>query len=59
MGRIQEFQAFHPIPVLGLVEGSWLRVSGQAIKLEGNGQAKLFNPGQPPEFTDQIPFYAG
>ena len=59
MGRIQEFQSFNPIPVVGLVEGTWLRVNGRTINLEGNGQAKMFTPDQPPQFIDQIPFHAG
>jgi len=36
-----------------------LRVKGHTIHLEGNGQAKMFTPDQPPQFIDQIPFHAG
>ena len=42
--RIKEFHVFNDTPVLGLREGSWLRVTGNAIKLEGNFTAKWFQP---------------
>ena len=46
--RIKEFHVFNDTPVLGLREGSWLRVTGNAIKLEGNFTAKWFQPTRIP-----------
>jgi dipeptidase E len=40
--RIKEFHAFSAIPVLGLREGSWLRITGEKIILKGNLTARLF-----------------
>jgi dipeptidase E len=47
--RIREFHAFNDIPVLGLREGSWLEVSGEAITLKGSLAARLFRQNQTPE----------
>lgn len=44
--RIQEFHAFQNIPVLGLQEGSWLRVKNEEIALEGNLNAYWFEAKQ-------------
>ena len=46
--RIQEFHSFNTIPVLGLREGSWLEVKGDAIILNGNLPARLFRQNQFP-----------
>lgn len=46
--RIKEFHVFNDTPVLGLREGCWLRVTGNAIKLEGNFTAKWFQPNRIP-----------
>ncbi|MFZ4436595.1 MAG: dipeptidase PepE [Flavobacterium psychrophilum] len=46
--RIQEFHAFHQTAVLGLREGSWLEVKGEAITLKGDLSARLFQQGQVP-----------
>ncbi|KRP28782.1 MAG: (alpha)-aspartyl dipeptidase [Cryomorphaceae bacterium BACL22 MAG-120619-bin32] len=46
--RIKEFHVFNDTPVLGLREGSWLRVIGNVIKLEGNFTAKWFQPTRIP-----------
>lgn len=40
--RIQEFHQFNPQPVLGLREGSWLKVYQGEIRLEGSLTARLF-----------------
>lgn len=40
--RINEFHVFNEIDVLGLREGSWLRVEGGKIKLQGGLSARLF-----------------
>jgi len=42
--RIQEFHQFNSQPVVGLREGSWLKVSQGEIELEGTLTARLFRP---------------
>lgn len=46
--RIKEFHTQNNIPVLGLREGSWIRVKGATISLEGSMPARIFKPGQAP-----------
>lgn len=51
--RINEFHVQSKLPVLGLREGSWLRVSGEEILLRGSLTARLFCQGkQPRELAD-------
>ena len=40
--RIKEFHQFNSQPVVGLREGSWLQVSGEAITLKGGKSARIF-----------------
>ncbi|MBW8687778.1 dipeptidase PepE [Chitinophaga rhizophila] len=40
--RIREFQVQQDLPVLGLREGSWIRVKGDRITLEGSVAARIF-----------------
>ncbi len=40
--RIKEFHKFNDTPVLGLREGSWLRVEGEQVFLRGELPARLF-----------------
>ncbi len=47
--RIREFHAFNSVPVLGLREGSWLDVKGDAIVLKGDLSARLFRQGKDAE----------
>ena len=47
--RIQEFHHQHAQPVLGLREGSWLRVEGGEIVLKGPHSARLFRKNRDPE----------
>jgi dipeptidase E len=47
--RIKEFHTFNSIPVLGLLEGSWLEIKGETITLKGNLKARLFRENQEPE----------
>lgn len=44
--RIAEFLEENDVPVLGLREGSWLRVSGPAAAIGGTAGARLFRRGQ-------------
>ena len=46
--RIKEFHTQNNIPVVGLPEGSWLRVSGDTITLKGNCSARIFEKGKEP-----------
>jgi len=47
--RIREFHEMNRIPVLGLREGAWLSVEEPHLELGGATQARLFQPGKPPE----------
>jgi dipeptidase E len=47
--RIAEFHHFNTQPVLGLREGSWLRVQHYQIALKGPYTARLFRQGLPAE----------
>ncbi|AFU67612.1 alpha-aspartyl dipeptidase PepE [Psychroflexus torquis ATCC 700755] len=44
--RIKEFQNLNSVIVVGLREGSWLKVSDSKITLENNFSARIFEPGQ-------------
>jgi dipeptidase E len=46
--RIKEFHAYHTQPVVGLREGSWLRVKGNSIVLKGTLNARIFEYGKAP-----------
>ncbi|SHI35260.1 dipeptidase E [Mesonia phycicola] len=46
--RIKEFHKFNAIPVVGLREGSWLRVKNNSIILEGTLNARVFEQNQEP-----------
>jgi dipeptidase E len=46
--RIKEFHQYNPQSVLGLREGSWLKVLGSKITLKGNLSARLFQQGKEP-----------
>lgn len=50
--RIKEFHMYNDTPVLGLREGSWLRVKGENIILKGNLTARVFEKDKPPYETD-------
>lgn len=42
--RIKEFHVFNKVPVLGLREGSWIRVKGEKITTEGMFSSRVFLP---------------
>lgn len=44
--RIREFLVQQDIPVVGLREGSWIRVKGDAVTLEGSAAARIFRRGK-------------
>lgn len=46
--RIAEFHTQNTIPVVGLREGSWLRVKGDEIKLNGELKARIFEQAKEP-----------
>jgi dipeptidase E len=46
--RIREFLEENAWPVVGLREGAWLRVTGAAVRLEGEKGARLFRRGRDP-----------
>lgn len=46
--RINEFHKFNTQTVIGLREGSWLRVENSIIELKGNLKARIFKPNQNP-----------
>jgi dipeptidase E len=46
--RILEFHTQQSIPVIGLREGSWIRIKGNEIRLEGTMPAKIFEQGKAP-----------
>lgn len=47
--RIREFHEMNEAAVVGLREGSMLRVEGSAMALKGTAGAKVFQRGKPPE----------
>lgn len=46
--RIAEFHTQNTVPVVGLREGSWLRVKGNEIILKGELKARVFEQGNEP-----------
>lgn len=46
--RIKEFHTQNNIPVVGLREGSWIRVKGDLITTEGNYSSRIFEQGKEP-----------
>jgi dipeptidase E len=46
--RLAEFLEENDVPVLGLCEGSWLRVSGARATLGGTAGGRIFGRGQAP-----------
>ncbi|WP_298512454.1 dipeptidase PepE [uncultured Kordia sp.] len=46
--RIKEFHKFNTLPVVGIREGSWLRVQSDQITLEGPHSARIFEQDKTP-----------
>jgi len=46
--RIKEYHQFNTTPVVGLREGSWLKVKGNSIILKGKLDARIFEAGKTP-----------
>ncbi len=46
--RIKEFHTQNSIPVVGLREGNWIRVTGDQITTEGSEQTRIFEAGKAP-----------
>lgn len=47
--RLTEFLEENDVPVLGLREGSWLRVNGRQARVQGAAPARLFTRGAQPQ----------
>ncbi len=50
--RILEFHKFNTQPVVGLREGSWLKVTANSIKLKGKLPARIFEHNKKPYEVD-------
>ena len=50
--RIGEFHKFNDVPVVGLREGSWIRVENGTYTLKGEHTARIFEPGKSPKEID-------
>lgn len=46
--RIKEFHVFNDTPVVGLREGSWIRVQGEQVTTEGNKSSRIFRQRMAP-----------
>jgi len=46
--RIKEFHTINPQPVVGLREGSWLRIHENDVKLKGDLSARIFQQNKKP-----------
>lgn len=44
--RIEEYQFFNDLPVIGIREGSWLEINGETITLRGELSARWFETGK-------------
>lgn len=50
--RIKEFHTQNDIPVVGLREGSWIKVKGDIVTTEGKFGSRIFEQGKEPYETD-------
>jgi dipeptidase E len=54
--RISEFHKFNDIPVIGLREGSWIRLENNQYVLKGGQTARLFKANEKALEIDLIKF---
>ncbi len=47
--RLAEYLEENDVPVAGIREGTWIRVAGESIELEGNSGMKWFQRGESPQ----------
>jgi dipeptidase E len=56
--RLEEFAQANPgLPVIGLPEGDWIRVSDKSIALRGPHRAMWFESGRPPAPIEAGPLF--
>jgi dipeptidase E len=46
--RIAEYHVVRDNPVVGIEEGTMVRVEGEGVTVRGTGRARVFRRGQPP-----------
>ena len=52
--RIKEYHIYNTVPVLGIREGSWIRVKGKEITLQGDPTARVFKQDKEPYEIDSL-----
>ena len=52
--RIKEYHIYNTVPVLGIREGSWIRVKGKEITLQGDHTARVFKQDKEPYEIDSL-----
>jgi len=58
--RIREFHTQNTIPVVGLREGNWIKVTGDTITVEGYRETRIFEAGKAPyEIAPGITLHLG
>lgn len=52
--RIKEYHIYNTVPVLGIREGSWIRVKDKEITLQGDHTARVFKQDKEPYEIDSL-----